>query len=278
MPIAHTYGNNIDTDRIIPGKYTKTLDIASLAAHVMEDLDPDVLPGQKQPSQFRLGKRQVAALEGFLQDPENMKEYGQALYDQGAGLAETISHDVEHTRNIMADAVEPLPLEYGDMPKESIWDKFIGDRSAKSDVALAKKRLQAEEYYRGREDLKGLGDVSLDTPAWGDRALPREPVYKDPVGQSFSVTSPDLVGNIGSPLQSNERIGQTILEDQSQSSINPFNVQSSDFLGQGTGSSFSTSGLGAVVGGGISGKGASDLQSSLLLSNRLGLTNPYGGR
>ena len=40
MPIAHVYGHNIDTDRIIPGKYTKTLDIASLAQHVMEDLDP----------------------------------------------------------------------------------------------------------------------------------------------------------------------------------------------------------------------------------------------
>jgi 3-isopropylmalate dehydratase small subunit len=38
---AHTYGNNIDTDRIIPGKYTKTMDISSLAQHVMEDLDPD---------------------------------------------------------------------------------------------------------------------------------------------------------------------------------------------------------------------------------------------
>lgn len=39
--IAHVYGNNIDTDRIIPGKYTKTLDTASLAAHVLEDLDPE---------------------------------------------------------------------------------------------------------------------------------------------------------------------------------------------------------------------------------------------
>lgn len=37
---AHVYGDNIDTDRIIPGKYTKTLDISSLAAHVLEDLDP----------------------------------------------------------------------------------------------------------------------------------------------------------------------------------------------------------------------------------------------
>jgi 3-isopropylmalate dehydratase small subunit len=35
------YGDNIDTDRIIPGKYTKTLDMSSLAEHVMEDLDPN---------------------------------------------------------------------------------------------------------------------------------------------------------------------------------------------------------------------------------------------
>ncbi|MFN4144334.1 MAG: 3-isopropylmalate dehydratase small subunit [Runella sp.] len=34
------YGDNIDTDRIIPGKYTKTLDMSQLAAHVLEDLDP----------------------------------------------------------------------------------------------------------------------------------------------------------------------------------------------------------------------------------------------
>lgn len=38
---AHVYGDNIDTDRIIPGKYTKTLDLSSLASHALEDLDPD---------------------------------------------------------------------------------------------------------------------------------------------------------------------------------------------------------------------------------------------
>lgn len=37
---AHVYGDNVDTDRIIPGKYTKTLDQSQLAAHVLEDLDP----------------------------------------------------------------------------------------------------------------------------------------------------------------------------------------------------------------------------------------------
>jgi 3-isopropylmalate dehydratase small subunit len=38
---AFVYGNDIDTDRIIPGKYTKTLDQQSWADHVLEDLDPD---------------------------------------------------------------------------------------------------------------------------------------------------------------------------------------------------------------------------------------------
>lgn len=50
FPTAHIYLiDNIDTDRIIPGKYTKTLDTAALAAHVLEDLDPqfaqNVRPG-----------------------------------------------------------------------------------------------------------------------------------------------------------------------------------------------------------------------------------------
>lgn len=37
---AHVYGDHINTDVIIPGKYTKTLDLGTLADHVMEDLDP----------------------------------------------------------------------------------------------------------------------------------------------------------------------------------------------------------------------------------------------
>lgn len=37
---AHRYGDDINTDVIIAGKYTKTLDLNSLARHVLEDLDP----------------------------------------------------------------------------------------------------------------------------------------------------------------------------------------------------------------------------------------------
>lgn len=40
MKTKYVYGDHIDTDRIIPGKYTKTLDMSTLAQHCMEDLDP----------------------------------------------------------------------------------------------------------------------------------------------------------------------------------------------------------------------------------------------
>ena len=41
---AHLYEiDNIDTDRIIPGKYTKTLDVTTFANHCLEDLDPDFM-------------------------------------------------------------------------------------------------------------------------------------------------------------------------------------------------------------------------------------------
>ena len=35
------YGDNVDTDVIIPARYLNTSDPAELAAHCMEDLDPD---------------------------------------------------------------------------------------------------------------------------------------------------------------------------------------------------------------------------------------------
>jgi len=38
---VYKYGDDIDTDRIIPGKYTKTMDFNELAKHALEDLDPD---------------------------------------------------------------------------------------------------------------------------------------------------------------------------------------------------------------------------------------------
>ena len=38
---AHRYGDNVDTDVIIPARYLNTMDMAELAAHCMEGLDPE---------------------------------------------------------------------------------------------------------------------------------------------------------------------------------------------------------------------------------------------
>ena len=39
--IVHKYGDNVDTDVIIPARYLNTADHKELAAHCMEDIDAD---------------------------------------------------------------------------------------------------------------------------------------------------------------------------------------------------------------------------------------------
>ncbi len=39
--IAHRYGDDVNTDVIIAGKYTKTLNFQDLVDHCMEDIDPE---------------------------------------------------------------------------------------------------------------------------------------------------------------------------------------------------------------------------------------------
>lgn len=43
MGKAFVYGDDINTDLIIPGKYTKTLDFNELASHCLEDLDSEFI-------------------------------------------------------------------------------------------------------------------------------------------------------------------------------------------------------------------------------------------
>jgi len=40
---VHRYGDNVDTDVIIPARYLNTSDPDELAAHCMEDIDSDFI-------------------------------------------------------------------------------------------------------------------------------------------------------------------------------------------------------------------------------------------
>lgn len=54
---AHCFGNDVNTDYIISGKYKfKTLDMKELAKHAMEDLDPD-FAGRVRPGDFVVAGR-----------------------------------------------------------------------------------------------------------------------------------------------------------------------------------------------------------------------------
>ena len=56
---AHKFGDNVDTDVIIPARYLNTADHKELASHCMEDIDPDfvkkVKPGDIIVADYNFG-------------------------------------------------------------------------------------------------------------------------------------------------------------------------------------------------------------------------------
>ena len=57
--IVHKYGDNVDTDVIIPARYLNTADHKELASHCMEDIDKDfvnkVKPGDIMVANLNFG-------------------------------------------------------------------------------------------------------------------------------------------------------------------------------------------------------------------------------
>lgn len=51
---AFVYGNDVNTDVIIPARYLNTIDPLELAAHCMEDIDPDFV-GKVRPGDIIVG-------------------------------------------------------------------------------------------------------------------------------------------------------------------------------------------------------------------------------
>ncbi|MCL4871170.1 MAG: 3-isopropylmalate dehydratase [Anaerolineae bacterium] len=118
---AHVYGDNIDTDRIIPGKYTKTLDLDQLAAHVLEDLDPTFRERVK-PGDILVGGRNFGCGSSREQAPLALKAAGVAAVvahsfariffrngiNVGLPLQEVGPHDIQDGAIITLDLVNGL--------------------------------------------------------------------------------------------------------------------------------------------------------------------------
>lgn len=113
---CHVYGDNIDTDRIIPGKYTKTLDLNELASHVLEDLDPDFRTKMK-PGDIVVGGHNFGCGSSREQAPLALKTAGVSIViarsfariffrnaiNIGLPLIEVKDHDIHNQDEVEVD-------------------------------------------------------------------------------------------------------------------------------------------------------------------------------
>jgi methanogen homoaconitase small subunit len=74
---AWIYGDDVDTDVIIPGKYLRTKDLSLLASHVMEGLDPEFSSKVKRGDVIVAG-RNFGCGSSREQAPVALKEAGVA--------------------------------------------------------------------------------------------------------------------------------------------------------------------------------------------------------
>ena len=121
---AHVYGDNIDTDRIIAGKYTKTLDCSDLARHVLEDLDPQ-FSSRVKPGDILVAGRNFGCGSSREQAPLALKAAGvtavvagtfarifyRNAINIGLPLLEIGAHQIEQGRRLRIDLKEGTVLD-----------------------------------------------------------------------------------------------------------------------------------------------------------------------
>jgi 3-isopropylmalate/(R)-2-methylmalate dehydratase small subunit len=114
---AHCFGNDVNTDYIISGKYKfKTLDMKELASHVMEDLDPD-FARKVQPGDFVVAGRNFGCGSSREQAPL-------ALLNAGVGAVLAASFARIFYRNAINTG---LPVVECDTAGISDGDELLAD-------------------------------------------------------------------------------------------------------------------------------------------------------
>lgn len=116
---AHTYGKNVDTDVIIPGKYCNIVDPAELGKHALEGIDPEYTARMKAgdiivaDSNFGCGSsREVApiAIKGSGTSAVIAKSFARIFYRNALNIGLPIFESAEAVDGIAAgDEVEVEP-------------------------------------------------------------------------------------------------------------------------------------------------------------------------
>lgn len=119
---AHVFGDNINTDYIIAGKYTKTLDYKSMAKHLFEDLDAD-FSRKLQPGDFIVAGRNFGCGSSREQAPIVIK-----ISEVKAVLAKSFSRIF--FRNAINLGLPVLvcdtgKIQYGDLLKVEIEQQHV---------------------------------------------------------------------------------------------------------------------------------------------------------
>ena len=72
---VHKYGDNVDTDVIIPARYLNSSDPKELAKNCMEDIDPDFV-NRVKPGDIMVGQKNFGCGSSREQAPEVIKALG----------------------------------------------------------------------------------------------------------------------------------------------------------------------------------------------------------
>jgi 3-isopropylmalate/(R)-2-methylmalate dehydratase small subunit len=175
---AHVYGDNVDTDVIIPARYLTSTDPAELATHCMEDLDPD-FEKRVQPGDIIVGGRNFGSGSSREHAPLAIK---------GAGVACIVAESFariffRNAINVGLPIVEspgfPTGARTGDLVKVDLDSGVVSNvTQGRSHEATPLPPFMKEILDAGglmpwvKRSLVGDGDVEVRVP-------PNEPVQAD---------------------------------------------------------------------------------------------------
>ncbi len=119
---AHKYGDNIDTDVIIPARYCTSINVADLAPHALEDLDPNFVKKVKAGDILVAGKnfgcgssREVApiTIKGAGVSVVIAESFARIFYRNSINVGMPIMEAPEAARAIMDGAEVEYDLATG---------------------------------------------------------------------------------------------------------------------------------------------------------------------